>query len=93
MANIEGKMPMKFIYNELNYNSSAEPYDEDEDESHALLITLCILIPVIIILIVVLIVILIKRKKEKELGAMPEEREKLVRDTYTTSNNISNRDD
>ena len=93
MANIEGKMPMKFIYNELNYNSSAEPYDEDEDESHALLITLCILIPIIIILIVVLIVILIRRKKEKELSAMPEEREKLVRDTYTTSNNISNRDD
>ena len=93
MANIEGKMPMKFIYNELNYNSSAEPYDEDEDESHALLIALCILIPIIIILIVVLIVILIRRKKEKELSAMPEEREKLVRDTYTTSNNISNRDD
>ena len=91
MANMEGKMPMKFIYNELAYNSSAEPYDEDEGKSHALLIALCILIPIIIILIVILIVILVKRKKEKELGAMPDEKEKLVRDTYNTSN-ISNQD-
>ena len=30
MANIEGKMLMKYIYNELKYNSSSEPYDEEE---------------------------------------------------------------
>ena len=94
MANVEGKIPMKFVYNEANYNSSAEPYDEDDDEnkSHALLISLCILIPIIIILIVILIVVLIKRKKEKEIRGIPEEEQKLVRDTYNTSN-ASNQDD
>ena len=61
MANLEGKMPMKFIYNEYNYNSSAEPYDEDEDKDkesdYTPLIVLLVTIPIIIILIIFLIIL------------------------------------
>ena len=32
MANLEGKMPMKFIYNELRFNSSEEPHADGDDE-------------------------------------------------------------
>ena len=32
MANIEGKMLMKYIYNELKYNSSSEPYEPYDEE-------------------------------------------------------------
>ena len=93
MANVEGKMLMKYIYNQLKYNSSAEPYDEDEEESdYALLIVLSILIPIILIIIVVLIVFYVKRKKQQDINNnIPEEKTKLLRDT-TNSNSISNQE-
>ena len=92
LANLEGDIPMKFVYNELKYNSSSEPYDEDEDSSNTLLILLLIFIPVIIILIVVLIVLLVRRNNKLKDESMPDERTKLIRDT-TTSNNLSSSQD
>ena len=89
MANLEGGIPMKYVYNEFNFNSSAEPYDEDDDDSNTLLIVLLVLVPVIIILIVVLVIILIRRNKQKEMNDLPEEKAKLIRDT-TNSSNIDN---
>ena len=92
MANLEGKMPMKFIYNEYNYNSSAEPYDEDEDEDkeeetdHTLLIILLVTIPIIIILIIVLIIILVKKSKQKESINVKEGPDtRLINDTRITN--------
>ena len=92
MANLEGKMPMKFIYNEYTYNSSAEPYDEDEDEDkneesdYTLLIVLLVTIPIIIILIIVLIVILVKKSKQTESNNVKEGPDvKLINDTRITN--------
>ena len=90
MANLEGKMPMKFIYNEYNYNSSAEPYDEDEDKDeetdHTLLIVLLVTIPIIIILIIVLIIILVKKSKQRESINVKEGPDtKLINDTRITN--------
>ena len=92
MANIEGKMLMKYIYNELRYNSSAEPYDEDEDEENdnTILIVLLVFIPIILIIVIVLIIIYIKKNKQKDVSNIPEET-KLLRDT-TNSNSISNQE-
>ena len=97
LANLVGNIPMKFIYNEIRYNSTSPPYDEDDDKkSHVLLIVLAILIPIIVILIIVLIIILVRKNKQKEFNNMPEEKTKLIRDTTNSSNisnNLSNRDD
>ena len=94
MANLEGKIPMKYIYNSFNYDSNAEPYDEDDDDdnNNTLLIVLLVLVPIIIILIVVLIIILIRRNKQKEITDLPEDREKLIRDTTNSSNISQSRD-
>ena len=90
MANLEGKIPMKFIYNEYNYNSSAEPYDEDEDKEeetdHTLLIILLVTIPIIIILIIVLIIILVKKTKQKEsINVKGGQDVKIINDTRITN--------
>lgn len=88
VANMGERMPMKFIYKEYAYNSSAEPYDEDTDDGdHTLLITLAIAIPILIILIIILIVYLVRKNKQKEINI--DVKQKLVRDT-TNSSNISN---
>jgi len=88
VANMGERMPMKFIYKEYAYNSSAEPYDEDTDDGdHTLLITLAIVIPILIILIIILIVYLVRKNKQKEINI--DVKQKLVRDT-TNSSNISN---
>ena len=56
VANMGEKMPMKFIYKEYAYNSSAEPYDEDTDDGdNTLLVVLLVLILIIIKNIVVLV--------------------------------------
>ena len=89
LANLEGNIPMKYVYNALQYNSSSEPYDEgDDSKTNTLLILLLVFIPIIIILIVVLIILLIRKNKQKEITNLPEERTKLIRDT-TNSNSIS----
>ena len=90
MANLEGKMPMKFIYNELRYNSSEEPHadGDDEDDDNTLVIVLLVLIPIIFIIVVAIIIILIKRRKQKEIKPDIDEQQ-LIRNT-TNSNSISN---
>ena len=86
---------MKYIYKELNYNSSSEPYDEDTDDdgdTNTVLYVLLVIIPIIIILIVILIVCLVRKYKQKEISNMPEKSEKLMRDTINTTNNISSQE-
>ena len=95
LANMEGDLPMKYIYKELNYNSSSEPYDEDTDDdgdTNTVLYVLLVIIPIIIILIVILIVCLVRKYKQKEISNMPEKSEKLMRDTINTTNNISSQE-
>ena len=99
LANLEGKIPMKFIYNELYYNSSepdTKPDDDDnededkkenEDNNNAMLLVLLIITPIIIILIIVFIIILLKKNKQKEIGNLPEEKVKLVTDSTIISRN------
>ena len=88
LANLEGNIPMKYIYNELTYDSSSEPYDEgDDSKSNTLLIVLLVFIPIIIILIIVLIILLVRRNKQKEVPIVPEEKIKLIRDTTTSNSN------
>lgn len=89
VANMGEKMPMKFIYKEYAYNSSAEPYDEDtdDDNDNTVLIALLVIVPILVILIIILIVYLIKKNKQKEIKI--DLNKKLIRDT-TNSSNISN---
>jgi hypothetical protein len=91
MANLEGKLPMKFIYKEFNYNSSAEPYDEDDDDGddNAILIVLSIILPIILIVIIVLIIFLVKKNKKKEIILSDRNTTNLINDTRITS--MSNR--
>ena len=92
MANLEGKLPMKFIYKEFNYNSSAEPYDEDDDgDDNAILIVISIILPIILIVIIVLIVFLVKKNKKKEIHLDDRKTTNLINDTrITTLSNQSN---
>ena len=90
MANMGEKMPMKFIYKEYAYNSSAEPYDEDTDDGdNTLLVVLLVIIPILVIIIIILIVYLIRKNKQKEIHIDKDLNRKLVRDT-TNSSNVSN---
>ena len=78
VANIEGKTPLKFIYDELKFDSSLV---NDENVSTVVLIILGILgIVVILVLISLIIVYLIK----SEVIKLPETTEKLLRDTTNT---------
>ena len=89
LADLEGKMPLKYIYKEINYNSSSEPYDEDSEDkkSNTLLIVLLVLIPLLLILIIVLIVILVRRRKQSDLtNNLIEDKAKIIRDTTNSSN-------
>lgn len=91
VANMGEKMPMKFIYKEYAYNSSAEPYDEDTDDDgdNTLLIELLVIIPILVIIIIILIVYLVRKNKQKEIHIDKDLNRKLVRDT-TNSSNVSN---
>ena len=90
VANMGEKMPMKFIYKEYTYNSSAEPYDEDTDDGdNTLLVVLLVIIPILVIIIIILIVYLIRKNKQKEIHIDKDLNRKLVRDT-TNSSNVSN---
>ena len=85
VANMGEKMPMKFIYKEYAYNSSAEPYDEDTDDDG----DNTLLIELLVIIIIILIVYLVRKNKQKEIHIDKDLNRKLVRDT-TNSSNVSN---
>jgi hypothetical protein len=90
VANMGEKMPMKFIYKEYAYNSSAEPYDEDTDDgNNTVLITLLVVIPILVIIIIIVIVYICRKNKQKEIHIDKDLNRKLVRDT-TNSSNVSN---
>ena len=66
-ANVQGKLPLIFIYNELKYSSKEEHKEEDDSNTlfWVLLISI-ILVVIIVLVIIVLVVIKLKKKKEDE---------------------------
>ena len=86
----ESQDPFKYIFNKFEYDSNKPPDDDDKDEEeeesdNTLLIVLSVVIPIIIIAIIILVYILWKKKKKDISQDIPEESEKLVRDTIMTN--------
>ena len=96
MGYMENKYPLKYVFNDIKYDSSLPPVtdsdndsDKKEEESpHTLAIILGITIPLVVIAIAVAIYFIWKKKKEKEENIdenLPDVgNEALVRETVNT---------
>jgi len=82
MADLEGKMPLKFIYNEFKFNSSAQP-DDDDDGNNTLLIVFAIILPLVFLSVIFLIICFVRKKKD-EINVSDTRSTKLINDSRST---------
>lgn len=97
-ANIEGEIPLIYIYDIITYNSSLEPPDEDdhggdddkkddnnedEDMDSGTMLFLFIALPIIIIVVILILVLLIRSRKKTE--NQDESSNPILRDTARSS--------
>ena len=78
VANLEGNIPLKYIFKEFVYDSSLPPSDEtnDDDEGdNTLLIVLVTVIPITLIIIGVVVYILWKKREKNIEKLLPDENE------------------
>ena len=90
-TNIEGEIPLVYIYDKIIYDSDMTPPDDDEDDKEeeadsGTLLFLAIALPLVIIIVIILLIVLIKSKKKQTIE--PEPREALVTDSTRTTQNI-----
>lgn len=86
-TNIEGKVPLVYIYDKIIYDSSNVPPPDDEendDSGNGTIIFLAIALPLVIIIVLVLLIILIRAKKNPIID-LQEPKEPLVNFTNRTT--------
>ena len=82
-ANVEGKVPLIYIYDKILYDSSSvkpDDKDDDEDGGKGTIIFLAIALPIILIFVLILLIVLIKSKKNPSIE-IQESKISLVRST------------
>lgn len=84
--NVEGKVPLVYIYDKVIYDSSSVKPDEndDEDGGKGTIIFLAIALPIVLIVVLILLIVLIKSKKNPSIE-LQEPKDSLVRDTTQTN--------
>ena len=77
VANLEGNIPLKYIFKEFVYDSSLPPSDETNDDGgdNTLLIVLVTVIPITLIIIGVVVYILWKKREKNIEKLLPDENE------------------
>ena len=91
-VNVEGKVPLVYIYDKVIYDSGEEPPDDDDDDDKddddkggkGTVIFLAIALPIVIIVVIILLCVLIKSKKSAAIS-LEEPSESLVRETQKSA--------
>ena len=80
-VNIEGKVPLIYIYDSIIYDSSSEAPEDDDKGGKGTIIFLAIALPLVIIIVIALLIFLIKYKKNQKIDLEEPKEERLVRET------------
>ena len=90
-VNVEGKVPLVYIYDKILYDSSLVPPDddgEDDDDNggKGTTIFLAIALPVVIIVVLILLFVLIRAKKNSTID-LQEPKAPIIRETTRSTQN------
>ena len=90
-TNVEGEVPLVYIYGKIIYDSDLIPPDDDDDDKddedeNGTLIFLAIALPLVIIIVIILLIVLINSKKKQTIEL--EQKEPLVTDSTRSSQNV-----
>ena len=86
-VNVEGKVPLIYIYDKIVYDSSILPPDDDGNDDNGgkgTVIFLAIALPIVIAIVIILLVVLIRAKKNSSIY-LQEPKEPIIRETTRTT--------
>ena len=90
-VNVEGKVPLVYIYDKILYDSSLVPPDDDgengkDDGGKGTAIFLAIALPVVIIVVLILLFVLIRAKKNYTIN-LQDPKAPIIRETTRSTQN------